>query len=176
MKKTIITALIGIAIGFLGAFIFIHKPDSKITTQTVTVESKYWKAQYTVLQKNWKKEVDANVKTVCVTVNTYTPTGSIATQTVSSTTVDLSTIHSTGTSTSVTTVTTAGQTIEHEKIVEKIVNYTGSIALGVNPLNTSEFAADFQYDIFKPVFLEILAHNDFKANNSGGYALLGLRF
>ena len=63
-----------------------------------------------------------------------------------------------------------------EKTITKEINYTASLSLGINPFNTAEVAGSFQYDIFKPIFIEIVAHNDFKVNNPGCLLLIGIRF
>ena len=89
IKNYIILVLFLVA-GVEGFILWCRQPDIK--KEVKTVESQYWLQQYNTLQKNYKSDLAKNVHTVIITHNNYDPAGHLTDQTISSDTLDLSTL------------------------------------------------------------------------------------
>ena len=141
-------AAIGILIGLVIGFFFIPRvPDVKVVKEYST-------------------------KTVTKTITNDRYIDRVITQTVTTAGTILTTIHE--------VIHEKPVEVINEKIVEKVitkeVNYIGSVAVGIDPFNLSEVCAGIQYDIFKPVFVEMIVRTDITKNIQSGSVLVGMRF
>lgn len=133
LKYYILILVAGIAIGY-----FLIPNTPKIVKEVRTVESKYWKAEYTTLQTKYTKDIAKNIKTTIITHIEYKD-GKISSSTVTSDTLDLTLINSAKTETKTTTISIKGETVEKEIIKYSV--YPLELSVGGH-INISQFALE----------------------------------
>jgi len=125
----------------LGVFVFMWYCASKtpkVEKEIRTEESKYWKTQYTELQQKHLQFIQKNVETMKTVTRLFDENGRLKSEVEKIETRDLTKIDTSKTSTSTSTVTEKGETIEKETI--KYAVYQLELALGGDvDLNKFEF-------------------------------------